>query len=88
MGDADEPIAWTALRPGTPVLASDGEELGKVSSVVADEQKDIFSGVAFRSRMLERQIFAPADVIERITTGGVRLRLDSEQSERLGPYEA
>ncbi len=75
------PIAWTALSTGTPVVSADGVELGRVTEVVADEQKDIFSGVAFRVGLLEGPRFAPADVIDRITTEAVVLSLPAERAQ-------
>lgn len=85
--DTRDPIAWTALEPGAAVLASNGEEVGRVAEVVADEQKDIFSGVAFRPGRLDRQLFAAADDIDEITAGAVLLRIPSNESGRLEPYE-
>jgi uncharacterized protein YrrD len=76
-----------ALRKGHPVTASDGEHVGKVSEVVADQQKDIFSGIAFRHRLLEHERFAPADVIDTITTQSVRLAIPSGQADKLSHYE-
>ncbi|MGH2693545.1 MAG: PRC-barrel domain-containing protein [Actinomycetota bacterium] len=87
MSASGRPIAWSALEKGTPVFASDGTELGKVTEVVADEQKDIFSGVAFRSGLLDSESFAPAERIEAITDEGVRLALGVEESASLGTYE-
>jgi sporulation protein YlmC with PRC-barrel domain len=87
MSTSGRPIAWSALAKGTPVYASDGTELGRVTEVVADEQKDIFSGVAFRSGLLESESFAPADRIDVITEEGVRLTLGAEESALLGAYE-
>jgi uncharacterized protein YrrD len=81
------PIAWSALEKGTPVYAADGTEVGRVTEVVADEQKDIFSGVAFRSGLLESETFAPADRIDAITDEGVRLTLGAEESATLDDYE-
>jgi uncharacterized protein YrrD len=87
MADSEEPIAWTALGHGAPVISSEGEEVGRVSDVVADEQRDIFSGIAFRARLLDHQRFVPAADIDAITTAGVRLTLTSQEAEKLEGYE-
>lgn len=84
MPDAETPIAWLALKRGTPIYTSDGQEVGHVSSVVADEQKDIFSGLAFRDHLLGRERFAPAAVIENLTTKGVHLSIDKPAADVLG----
>ncbi len=86
MADSDRPISWLALEEGTPVYAGD-QEVGKVSEVVADMQKDIFSGVAFRHGLLRHQRFAPAAVIESMTSEAVHLALSPSEAEALGPYE-
>lgn len=70
-------IAWLALEPGAAVYASDGEEIGRVTTVVADRQKDIFSGVRVRLGLFERERFVPADLIDRLTTDGAHLRVPS-----------
>lgn len=87
MVSKETPIAWMALRKGHPVIGSDGEQVGKVSEVVADPQKDIFSGIAFRHGLLDHERFAPADLVETITSESVHLRVSAEQAEALEPYE-
>ncbi|MEA2476438.1 MAG: hypothetical protein QOF16_96 [Actinomycetota bacterium] len=84
MSDDETPIAWLALKRGVPVFASDGEEVGHVSTVIADEQKDIFSGVAFRDHLLSHERFAPAAVIDTLTTRGVHLSIDKSAAIDLG----
>ena len=83
---SDAPIAWLALDEGTPIVASDGEEVGKVATVVADEQKDIFSGVTFKPGFLDGERFVPASAIDRLTESAVHLNISSEQTEDLEPY--
>jgi hypothetical protein len=82
----DTPIAWLALEEGTPIVASDGAEVGRVATVVADEQKDIFSGVTFRPGLLDGQRFVPASAIDRLTQGAVHLNIPATETERLEPY--
>jgi hypothetical protein len=88
VADKDAHIAWTAVGRGHPVHASDGEQVGKVARVVADEQKDIFSGITFRSHRFETERFAPADIIEGITGASVQLKIPSPEAESLEAYEA
>ena len=83
-----QPIAWMALESGTPILTSDGTELGRVQDVIADRQKDIFSGVTFRDGILSGDRFVPATTIDTITTEEVRLSVSSEEAEqKIEPYE-
>ena len=79
-------ISWMALEEGTDVVSADGESLGKVTKIVADVQKDIFSGIAFRPGLLDTQRFAPADTVSEITHEAVRLSVSSEQADKLEDY--
>ena len=66
MTDQRQPISWLALEKGTPVVAADGEEVGKVREVIADEQKDIFSGVTVDTGLLSEPRFVPAEMIDEM----------------------
>ena len=89
MADEERQIAWRALDKGARVYSSDGAQLGKVSHVVADDLKDIFSGIAFQRGMLGDEIFVPAALVEQITTEGVHLSISGDQAEAdLKPYTA
>jgi len=86
MTHGDAPISWTALAGGTAVLSSDGHELGKVADVVADEQKDIFSGIVLNPGWFKESRFVPAELIGEITSQAVRLTVSAgEAPERLSP---
>ena len=85
MANDEQPIAWLALEKGTPVLDAGGEEIGKVSEVVADEQKDIFSGIRWRQGLLGDQHFVPADLIDVLTSDAVRLSVSAEEAEGIQP---
>ena len=87
MTDA-RPVSWMTLREGTTVVASDGEELGKITSVIADTQKDIFSGIEYRSGLLGEATFAPADLVKEITEEKVTLGVSSSEADELGPRES
>jgi hypothetical protein len=86
MADEDRPIAWPALKEGTPVHDSTGAEIGKVGRVVADQQKDIFSGITVTSGIFSTERFAPAEVVGRMTVTRVELSLEAGEAGRLEPY--
>ncbi|MDQ3958441.1 MAG: DUF2171 domain-containing protein [Actinomycetota bacterium] len=86
MPDENAPISWLALEEGTPILAADGSEIGRVLEVVADEQKDIFSGVVFRPGLLDGRRFIPAAAIDRLTKSAVHLNISPEEAGKLGGY--
>jgi uncharacterized protein YrrD len=78
----ESPIAWPALEPGAPVYSSDGQELGTVGDVVADRQKDIFSGIVIDPGLLRGKVFAPADTVAAITDKEVTLDITAAEAER------
>ena len=75
------PISYMALQKGTPVRTSDGTELGTVNDIVADEQKDIFSGLNISSGLLTGNRFVPADLVESITDEAVELAITSDEAD-------
>lgn len=87
MTDHDAPISWMTLQKGTSVLSSDGEELGSVDEVIADRQKDIFSGVTISPGLLSTSRFAPAAIVEDISSGAVRLSITAAEAGELEDYE-
>lgn len=82
-GDRGAPIAYTVLAEGTPVVTADGEEIGTVTAVRADETKDIFDGLVVRTHHHrdERFVDAPevADIYERL----VVTTLTADQAKNL-----
>ena len=85
---SEEPISWMTLGSGTRIAAADGTEVGRVHEVIADRQKDIFSGITFRDGILGGDRFIPAELIGAITADQVQLTVGTaEVEERTEPYE-
>ncbi|MDP9069088.1 MAG: PRC-barrel domain-containing protein [Actinomycetota bacterium] len=87
MTDNEAPVSWITLEKGTRVLSADGEELGAVAEVIADGQKDIFSGLTISSGLFSSDRFAPADVVGDMTADAVTLTINSAEAEKLEVYE-
>lgn len=84
MEDLGAPSSYLALSEGTDVYSSDGQKLGEVGEVRADEQKDIFDGLVIsRGVLAPRSCFVLADQVEQIHERGVVLSLDAEAAEQL-----
>jgi uncharacterized protein YrrD len=82
--DLGDPISYLVLADGTPVLSSDGDELGTVEHVLADSDADVFDGVIVDMRSGPGgHHFADASQIASIHEGGLVLSLDSEAAHRL-----
>ena len=84
MADDVERIAWTAVKTGESVVASDGTNVGKVVEVAALAREDIFHGIVFEHAHHNKHYLAPAADIDHITEAAVHLSVDSEQA---GQYE-
>ena len=80
--DLGNPASYLVLADGTPVLSSDGHEIGKVEHVLADPNVDVFDGVVLDTGSGGRR-FADASQIDEIYEGGVVLSIDGSAAERL-----
>jgi hypothetical protein len=49
--DYGEPSSYLALEKGTDVVSSDGEKVGTVEHVLADEAEDVFDGIVIDSHL-------------------------------------
>ena len=76
-----DPIAYTALQPGTPVHTSDGQPFGRVQAVLVDELVSVFDGIVVTTADGARFVDAPQ--IDSIYTSAVRTTLSAEQAANL-----
>jgi hypothetical protein len=83
--DEGLPIAYQLLEDGVPVLASDGQQVGTVGSVLSAPEEDVFHGLLMKTS--EHGIrFVEAGSIAAIHEHGVDLRIDSAAATSLpGP---
>jgi uncharacterized protein YrrD len=80
--DLGAPVSYLALEEGTAVVSADGEEVGQVAHVLADEETDIFDGIVI-SHGLGRHTFADAEQVGEIHERGVVLTLTTAEAEAL-----
>jgi hypothetical protein len=86
--DLGAPVAYLAVKEGIPVFDPDGNRIGVVEHVVADEPTDIFHGLVVHTLPLPgRHLYADADQIAELHERGVlpsvgrdELRQPTEQS--------
>ena len=81
MADRGPQIAYTVLAKGTPVCTSDGEEVGTVVRVLADEGADIFDGLVVDTTDGERFVDAPE--VGALYERAVVLTLSADDIRRL-----
>jgi hypothetical protein len=82
-----DPVAWIMIERGWKVLASDGDELGRIHEVAGDENVDIFDGVVITTSVLGPKRYVPSEQVGEIYEGEVHVKLTNEQIEGLGAYE-
>ena len=80
--DLGRPVSYLALEEGAAVLASDGEEVGHVAHVLADEEQDIFDGIVI-AHGLGRHTFADAEQVAAIHERAVSLTISAAEAEAL-----
>lgn len=82
--DLGAPISYLVLAKGTPVYSSDGQQIGKVTHVLAVEEKDVFDGIVIGEHAFGTgHRFVEADDVGEIHEHGVLLTLGREQCDQL-----
>lgn len=80
-------ISWRGIGANSPVVASDGVEVGHVTDVAALPEEDIFHGVVFTHQVLGHHFLAPASDIDRITERAVYLKSTSQAAEEYERFQ-
>jgi hypothetical protein len=84
----DEPqIAWRAIAEDTPVMSSEGEEAGRVTKIVGDNEADIWDGLAVSVDAIGPDRLLPAEKVTGIWPDRIEVSLTQAQIEELSPYE-
>lgn len=81
MPDNAEPIAYSALGKGVPLLTQSGKQFGTVEHVLQIPEEDLFDGIVVATSDGLR--FVGRDQISEITTAYVRCTLTDEQAAAL-----
>ena len=79
-------VHYSAVSRGTPVISSDGQEVGKVVEVLDNYREHIFDGLVIETGTGERR-FVDAPEVARTAERAVTLMITAAECERLGPPE-
>ena len=77
-------VHYTALERGTPVITSEGEEVGKVVEVLDNYREHIFDGLVIEVGGGERK-FVDAPEVARTAERAVTLTITAAEVAELGP---
>ena len=81
MPDESDPIAYTALQPGTPVQTSDGQQFGNLEAALQVEDLDVFDGLVVQTAQGTR--FVDADQVGTIYASHVLTTLTAQEAADL-----
>jgi hypothetical protein len=88
VNERSEPqVSWKAIEANAPVFSSEGEAVGKVESVVGDQDADVFTGLAVSIDVLGPARLVPSERVRGIWPDRVDVALTKVQIERLPEYE-
>jgi hypothetical protein len=79
--DDGHAIGYKVLPKGTPVVTSDGAEVGRVARVLDNEREHIFDGIVVKTE--SRRVFVDAPEVARITEKRVTLTITAAEAEAL-----
>jgi sporulation protein YlmC with PRC-barrel domain len=80
--DEGYPIHYAAVKRGTPVYTSDGQQVGVVDEVVDNYREHILDGFVIEDRSGELR-FVDAPEVARTAERAVRLTIDAAAAARL-----
>jgi PRC-barrel domain len=84
--DLGEPVSYLVVEPGADVYSADGERVGAVQHVLADEENDIFDGIVIDTEGGPR--FADAPEVAELREKGIVLTLAAAEVGNLPKPEA
>jgi hypothetical protein len=84
--DSENPIAWRAVRYGTPMVSADGQAVGVIREVLGSDAEDIFHGLRVQLNHSHRDVLVPATEVIALTVGRIETDLSIAALEALPAY--
>jgi uncharacterized protein YrrD len=81
----DQPVSWRSVVYGTPVVSSDGQNVGTIREVLGDDAEDIFHGIRVALGG-KRDVMVAADDIASLGSDAIKVDLTKERIEALPDY--
>ena len=83
-----DPVSWFVIERGWDVVGSDESKLGTVEEALGDPEHDIFDGLSVATGLLGKPRYVPAELVQEIVEGSVRLSIGQDEADRLDEYDA
>jgi hypothetical protein len=83
----DDPVAWSYIEPGTEVVGTNGESLGRVKVMLGTETEGIWHGLALDPPGLGSARIVPADSVRLLTPSQVQVDLSRDQLDALEEFK-
>ncbi len=83
-----DPVSWKVVEHGWAVYDRDGEQVGTVDEIAGDEEADIFDGFGVKTGLLGSVKYVPAEIVESIAVGEVRLTISGNEVAPLDDMRA
>jgi uncharacterized protein YrrD len=74
-----DPVSWKVVEKGWAVYDREGDKVGTVHEIAGDEEADIFDGFGVKTSTLGPVKYVPAEIVESIAEGEVRLGISGSQ---------
>jgi PRC-barrel domain len=82
--DYGEPASYLTLKEGCAAISSDGEDVGKVQHVLADEDEDVFDGIVIDTALGPGGlVFVDAPQVQECRERAVLLSVSAAEVEKL-----
>ena len=79
-----DPISYLTLKDGTDVFSSDGERVGVVQNVLADDSTNIFDGLVIDTRLGPGGLrFVDAPEVDEMREDAVTLKVTAAEVDQL-----
>ena len=85
MSEEEHQIGYKVLPRGTPVMTSDGQQIGTVHKVLDNVREHIFDGIVVATDDGKRFVDAPE--VRAITTKRVLLTIDAAEAANLPEHK-
>ena len=83
-----DPVSWKVVEKGWAVYDREGEQIGTIHEIAGDTEHDIFDGFGVKTGTLGGVKYVPAEIVDSIAEGEVRLTISGAEIAPLDDMRA